>query len=144
MYNVLLVIHNWWRWVVLLVGLAAILTAWIGWLGKRKFEKRDRMLGMFFGVSLDIQLLLGLILYFTSPAFGLASLKNMSSQETRFFGLEHIAFMVVAVISAHVGSILVRRAVTDLGKFRRAALWFTVTMIIILLGIPWWRPLLRF
>jgi cbb3-type cytochrome oxidase subunit 3 len=33
---------------------------------------------------------------------------------------------------------------TDQGKFRRAALWFTVTMIIILIGIPWWRPLLRF
>jgi hypothetical protein len=143
MYNFILILHNWWRWVVVVVGVLAIVTSWIGWLRNHKFEKRDRQLGMFFGVALDIQLLLGLILYFISPVDGFVSLKNLSTDDARFFGFEHILYMIVAVVCVHVGSVLARRAATDQGKFRRAALWFTASMAIILIGIPWWRPLLR-
>lgn len=146
MYDILLIIHNWFRWVVLILGIVAAVMAWSGWLGKRTYRESDRKIGSFFGISLDIQLLLGVILYFVSPLVAgvLANFSgSMSNSELRFIGLEHVFYMVVAVVCAHLGSILSRRAATDQAKFRRAALWFTVVLAIILLGIPWWRPLLR-
>jgi hypothetical protein len=146
MSDFLLVIHNIWRWVVLIMGLIAVLTAWFGWLAKRNFTAMDRKFGTFFGISLDIQLLIGIILYFVSPLVQgiLANFGDaMGAQETRFFGLEHAVYMIVAVLCVHLGSMLVKRAQGDQAKFRRAALWYTVTLAIILIGIPWWRPLLR-
>ena len=35
-------------------------------------------------------------------------------------------------------------APTDIAHTRTAALWTGLSMIVILAGIPWWRPLLRF
>lgn len=144
--DILLLLHNWFRWVVIIVAILAVVSAWIGWLGRREYRSQDRKLGMFFSIALDIQLLLGVILYFISPLVQgvLANFKGaMANQELRFFGLEHVFYMVIAAVTVHVGSILVKKADTAPAKFRRAALWFTITLAIILIGIPWWRPLFR-
>jgi Na+/H+-dicarboxylate symporter len=101
---------------------------------------------MFYSVSLDIELLLGLILYFVlSPItkivfsdFGTA----MANSELRFFILEHILMMILAVIFAHVGVASAKRAEEPLIRHRRTAIWFSLSSIAILLGMPWFRPLL--
>ena len=145
-YGILLTLHNWPRWGVLQAAVAALVSAWSGWLGKRDYTSTDRTLGMFFTIVLDIQLLLGIILYFVSPLiqgvlsdFGSA----MSVPELRFFGLEHVFYMVIAVIAAHVGSAMAKRANEPQKKFMRSALWFTLAVVIILIAIPWSRPLFR-
>ena len=39
---------------------------------------------------------------------------------------------------------LAPKAPTDAAKSRRAALWYGASLLLILGGMPWWRPLLRF
>jgi hypothetical protein len=55
--------------------------------------------------------------------------------------------MLVAIIVAHIGRVLVRRAPAAPQKHRRAAIWFGLSLLIILIAIPWpflsyGRPLL--
>jgi hypothetical protein len=148
MYTYILSVHNIFRWVVIILTLLAICRGFSGWLSKRSWTSADRKTGLYFSISMDIQLLLGLVLYiFLSPLtkaaisdFGSA----MSSPELRFYGLEHLFYMVVAVVFVHLGSILSRRADEEIVKHRRAALWFSGALIVVLLAIPWSRPLLRF
>ena len=67
---------------------------------------------------MDIQLLLGLILYLFFSEFGLKAIRyqgmsyvmSEGGRETMFFAVEHIFIMVVAVVFAHLGSILARKA----------------------------------
>jgi uncharacterized membrane protein YphA (DoxX/SURF4 family) len=66
----------------------------------------------------------------------------LADQLFRFFALEHTLIMVIAIILAHVGAATSRRAVENTIKHRRAAIWFTLSFIAILLGMPWFRPLL--
>ena len=66
----------------------------------------------------------------------------MSNPDLRFFALEHVFFMILAVILAHVGVITARRAEEDVAKYRRTAIWITLSFITLLLGMPWFRPLL--
>jgi uncharacterized membrane protein YphA (DoxX/SURF4 family) len=66
----------------------------------------------------------------------------LADQMFRFFALEHTLMMVIAIILAHVGSASSRRAVENTVKYRRVAIWFTLSFIVILLGMPWFRPLL--
>ncbi len=130
---IFLVTHNLLRWIVLLFALYALWRAYSGWLGKKAWEKADRMAGMMFTSGMDVQLLLGIILIF---------LRGFSVIEMRFY-MEHIGTMILAVVFGHVGSVLAKRADQDVDKHRRAAIWFTLTLLVILVSIPWTRPLFR-
>jgi hypothetical protein len=95
---------------------------------------------------LRLQVLLGLILYALSPLvrMGLGDLgAAMAIKELRFFAVEHITGMLIAVTLVHVGALRVRRAPDDRAKFREAVVWQSLTVASIMISIPWWRPLLR-
>jgi hypothetical protein len=149
-YDLLLTLHNLWRWVVLILAIVATTTAYVGWLGKRPWTERDRRLGSILAISLDIQFLLGIILYFIGSygikalSQGMKFLSDPSYTQYRFFSMEHLLYMLLAVIFAHLGGILPRKAQDSNAKFMRAAIPFTLMFILIIFGIPWWRPLLRF
>ncbi|MCS6907670.1 MAG: hypothetical protein RML93_07300 [Anaerolineales bacterium] len=146
MYPIFLFAHNWLRWVVLFAGVVIVVLAWLGWLGKRSWSKRERIWGMIFNVAIDLQLVVGAFLYFISPlttsAFAnfAAAMQNAAQ---RFFVVEHGFAMLIAVVFAHLGSVLSRKATDDQGKFRRSVIWYTLALILILAMIPWDRPLLR-
>jgi hypothetical protein len=146
MYAFVLAVHNILRWIVLFLLIIALARAFWGWFGKRDWTSTDSRVGTFYSVALDIQLLLGLILYFVlSPItriafsdFGAA----LANTDLRFFVFEHGLMMVLAVIFAHLGVATAKRAAEPVIKHRRAAIWFSLSLIAILLGMPWFRPLL--
>jgi len=146
MYAAILAIHNVVRWFALILGIVAAVLAWIGWLQKKEWQPSDRKMGAYFAMSVDIQFLLGLLLYFVFSPLTRTALQDfgtaMSAPNFRFFALEHPLYMVLAVVFAHLGSILPRRVDQSTAKFRRAAIWFTLAALMILLGTPWARPLL--
>jgi hypothetical protein len=147
MYEFILAVHNILRWIVLILLVIALVRAFWGWFGKREWTPTDGKVGMFYSVSLDIQLLLGLILYFVlSPITRIAFSDFgavMGNSDLRFFVLEHLLMMVLAVIFAHVGVATAKRVDDSQIKFRRTAIWFSLSLIVILVGMPWFRPLLR-
>jgi hypothetical protein len=57
--------------------------------------------------------------------------------------VEHSFVMLLAVVCAHVGGILSRKGKTEMAKYRGAAVAFIISLLLILGGIPWWRPLFR-
>lgn len=144
MYATVLAIHNILRWVVLIAGILAVGRALLGWFGKNPWSELDRRLGVIFTSSLDTQLLLGLLLYiFLSPItrgafrdFGAA----MAIPNMRFFAIEHIFYMLLAVVFGHLGSVFAKRAEED-KRHQRVAIWFGLSLIVILVGMPWMRPL---
>jgi hypothetical protein len=147
-YTLLLTLHNLWRWVVLFMAIFATVSAFSGWLRKREWTERDRKLGSFNAMFMDIQFLLGLLLYLFGD-YGLKALsKGMAFIQANggdylFFSLEHLFYMLVAVVLAHMGSILPKRAQESPQKFMRAAIPFALMLLVLIIGIPWWRPLLR-
>jgi uncharacterized membrane protein YozB (DUF420 family) len=146
LFEFILAVHNILRWIVLVLLLIALVRAFWGWFGNREWTSTDGKVGMFYSVSLDVQLLLGLILYFVlSPItriafsdFGAA----LANTDLRFFVFEHVLMMVLAVIFAHVGVATAKRAAEPVIKHRRTAIWFSLSLLAILLGMPWLRPLL--
>jgi hypothetical protein len=135
------------RWLVLIAALVAIVMAFMGWFGKKEWRDIDDKIGLVYVSFMDVSLLLGLLLYiFLSPItkaafadFGTA----MGVAELRFYAVEHIFGMVVAVILAHVGRALSKKATEPVKKYRAAAIWYTVSLLVILAMIPWDRPLFR-
>lgn len=143
----LLVLHNLMRWVVLIAGVLAAAKAILGFVNKQSWTALDNRLGLIFTISFDIQMLLGLILYVAGPTmqsvwgdFGAA----MSESGLRFFAVEHIVIMIISLGLAHMGRSLAKKAGSDAKKYQRAAIFFTLSLLLILIGIPWSsRPLFR-
>lgn len=146
MYEFILAVHNILRWIILILAIVALVRAYWGWFGERDWTPTDRKVGSFYSISLDVELLLGLILYFALSPIVSNNLGNfmtlLADKLFRFFAFEHMLLMFIAVILAHVGAASSRRAVENTLKHRRAAIWFTLSIIAILLGMPWFRPLL--
>jgi uncharacterized membrane protein YfcA len=135
MYNGLLHAHSGLRWVALILIVAAIFNA----LSKRKsstYEKKDRMLNLFSMVSLHVQLLIGLVLYFMSPKVSFDA-GWMANKITRFFGMEHFLLMVLAIVVITIGRRKAENAAEASQKHQLILKWFVIGLVLILAGIPW-------
>ena len=152
MYPIFLTLHNIVRWLVVIAAVLVLVRMYGGLLGRRSWTPADDRAGMLYTMLLDIQALLGIILYvFLSPtttAF-LTGQTGMSNPLARYFGVEHVFLMVIALVVAHVGRSLAKKGATAAWKFRRGAIFFTVSVLLLLFAIPWpflptGRPWLRF
>lgn len=150
MYEPLVILHSWLRWAVLVAGLVAVARAVGGARSARPWSTGDDAAGRWFVITLDVQLLIGLILYvFLSPLTQTAMADMaaaMQRSDLRFWGVEHVTGMVVGVALAHVGRVRIRRQAA--GQHRTAAIFFGLALLVILLSIPWpgmpvARPLFR-
>lgn len=135
-------IHSILRWVVLLAALYAIFRAFGGMQQQKQFTKSDNSAGMIFTSVVDLQLVLGLILYFTGglgykniQANGMSFV--MKDGYARFFAVEHIAMMLIAVIVIHIGRAKSKRAFNDQVQHKSAFWYYLIGLIIILAAIPW-------
>lgn len=140
MFDALLATHSIVRWLVLLAGAAAVALAWRGRLGGGPWSTSDDRAGRWFTVGMDVQLVLGLILYAVSPTtrqalgdMGAA----MGDAALRFWSVEHGLLMVVAVVLTHIGRARSRRADGAAAKHRAAVLWYTLAFVAVLAAIPW-------
>ena len=147
LYSITLATHNIMRWVVVILAVYALVRVYLGLFGKKDFTETDRKALSFFSIGMDIQLLLGLLLYFVLSPVTKAAFGNfgaaMRDSGLRYFAVEHISIMIIAVILAHVAVIMTKRAPESAAKFRRAAIWLTLSVLALLFAVPWMsRPLL--
>jgi len=152
MYAVVLFAHSWMRWLVLTLIVLALLRGVSGLVTRRPWTNADGALRVAFVAAIDTQVLLGLSLYFVlSPIVPktLADLKAaMPLSALRFFAVEHITMMVLAVIAAHDTSVLCKRATGGRARQKRFTWGVGVTFALVMSAIPWpWmsaaRPLMR-
>ena len=152
MYTTILALHSWIRWIALIAGIGATIMAMRDTSGPSGASRLDRW-GLALVTALDVQMLLGLVMYFAvSPTmdairanFGAA----MKDPVARFWAVEHIASMLVAVIVVHVGRVLGRKATSPDSKRMKLFVCFGIATVLMLLSIPWpglraGRPLFRF
>ena len=135
-----LVFHNLLRWAVLLFGIWTVVNAVSGLASKRRYSLSDDKSNLLFMISCDIQLLLGLILFFSYSWFdklkgGMGAV--MKNRYDRFFTVEHAGMMILAWILVHVGRSAIKRAATDNKKHKKMLLFFGLAFLIIIASIPW-------
>ena len=138
--NYSLIIHNILRWAVLILGVWAVISALSAVISKRAYTSGDNKSSLFFMISCDVQLLMGLILYFTGMWF--EKVKSdigavMKDPAERYFAVEHALMMIIAWLLVHVGRSMVKRANTDAQKHKRTLIFFGIALILILAMIPW-------
>ena len=145
MYELILTAHSWLRWVALIAGLMAVVMA------STASPRADRW-GLILVIALDIQLLLGFALYLVLSPNTKAIFENfgaaMRDPVARYWAVEHISLMLFAIVMAHVGRVLARKAKSPAAKRKRLLVCFVLSTIAMIAATPWpgmanGRPLFR-
>ncbi len=142
MNDTMLKIHSLLRWAIVLAGLWAIIRALKGVSGKTPYTGADNKAGLFFMIFLDIQLLIGLVMYFVTSDLGLKAFMDnggavMSNKGLRFFAVEHALAAIVAIALVHIGRAKVKKATLDAQKHKTSLIFFAIALIILALRVPW-------
>lgn len=142
MYAGILQLHSILRWVLLLLAVIVILKSLGGMTSGKSFTNGDKKTGLFLMITAHTQLLVGLYLYFFGP-WGLASLQNlgfgaaMKDPVARFYGIEHITGMLIAIVLITIGRGVSKKNIPDVAKHKRTFWFILVALLIILATIPW-------
>lgn len=134
MYNMLKHAHSGLRWVLLLALIFAIIKGYQAWKGGQGFSKKASLFGLIFT---HVQLLIGLLLYGVfSPlvSFGEGFMKN---SVTRFYTIEHLTIMLLAIILITIGYSRGKRKSNDADAGKSVFTFYLIGLLLILLGIPW-------
>lgn len=130
-------LHSVLRYAVLILLLAAIVKAFAGWFGKKEFTSGDQKTGLWLMMSAHIQLVIGLVLYFMNGWAAAPMAESMKNAAARFWKVEHIGAMIIAIALITVGRIMTKKSTVALVQHKRSVIFYTLALILILWAIPW-------
>ena len=152
LYTTVLFTHSALRWVVLALALAVCARSGLGYWRERPWTRAHAGLHKALVSAADLQMTLGLLLYLWLSPWSRAFFHNprvgLSDSSLRFFGVEHVFGMLIAITLLHVGQERAQRRAAARDK-QRQVFWFTLaTLLLIAASVPWPfmpypRPLLR-
>lgn len=122
--GILLIVHSYLRWLIVIVALVAVVKFAIGWRRGSAFKSMDRGLASGFSGLMDLQATLGLIYLIWSGVAGAGF---------PAYRIEHAITMIIAAVVAHL-HVLWKNA-DDKLRFRNSMLIIIDVLIIILVGI---------
>lgn len=142
MYTGLLHTHSLLRYFILIALVVVIVKGIIGLINKQPYGKWDNKLGLYLFIFTHMQLLAGIILYFTSPFVKFGS-ETMSDKVTRYWTVEHIFSMLIAVVLITLARTTSKKMTNDADKHKRMVI-FNFVALVVILAMIWLsgRPIL--
>lgn len=135
--NAIVHIHSGLRWIALILLVVAIINA-IKSKNKGEYLKKDKLINLFAMISLHIQLLIGGILMFISYKVNYSNPNGwMKSPVNRFYGMEHIAGMIIALVIITIGRKKAEKITAPIQKHSKIIKWYLIGLLIIIASIPW-------
>ncbi|WP_300567414.1 hypothetical protein [Flavobacterium sp.] len=136
MYDFIQKFHSGWAYLALLLLVFAVVVSALGFFSKKEFTPANRKIALFGLIGAHVQLLVGLILYFTSP-LGFAQLGEMKEPAIRLTSLEHPLINIIAIVLITMGWSKHKKALDSTSKFRLIAVFYGFGLLLILSRIPW-------
>ena len=135
-------LHNFLRWVILVLLVLSIIKSFSGWQGKKAFSASDKKVWLFTLISAHITLLIGLYqwlfgrygLFTTTLPEGVSVMKD---KFFRFYWVEHPTGMILSILLITLGYGMAKKAVSDEIKFKKAFWYFAIALVVILATVPW-------
>ncbi|MCF8247509.1 MAG: cytochrome B [Saprospiraceae bacterium] len=134
MLNGLIHAHSGLRWVVLALLVAATFMSLLKWRSNAPYTDGGRKLNFFTMISMHVQLLLGLALFFMSDKVNFSQMKDAMY---RFFSVEHTTMMLIAIALVTIGHVKSKKATDEAKKHKTIFIFYGIALLLVLLAIPW-------
>ena len=123
--------HSGLRWLVLLSVLTAIIVSIFN-LQRSEIQKKQKMIYLIGLIFSHTQLLIGIVLYFTSNKVVFSS-GIMGDKIVRFFTVEHSLGMILSIILITIGYSKSKK----MQSHRKIAWFYSIALLLIIVSIPW-------
>lgn len=123
--------HSGLRWVVLVLLVWTVINAFRG-----KTQAGGANWPLYTMISVHIQLLIGLLLYAQSP-YVKFSADTMKDPFLRFYTVEHLAGMLVAIILITLGYRKIKTHIATERANKEVLIYYGIALLLIILSIPW-------
>lgn len=135
-------IHSYWAYLVLLVLVVATFNALIKFFGNKEFDPKDFRISLFALITMHIQLLIGIILFFLKDYFSTIEQVGGMGEVMKNSGLrnlivEHPTTMIIAVALVTIGYSKHKKKLVSKPKFKMLAIFYTLALVLVLAKIPW-------
>lgn len=134
-------LHSYWAYLVLLIVVLATFNAIVKLTGKKPFGAQDFRISLFALITMHLQLLIGLVLYFVSPYFSAFSTEGMSkimgNDTLRLYLIEHPFTMILAIVFITIGYSKHKKKLSSSKKFKTLSIFYSIALILLLTRIPW-------
>ena len=135
-------IHSKWAYLVLLVLVLATFNALIKFFGDKEFDAKDFRISLFALITMHIQLLIGIVLFFMKDYFSVIEQVGgmgevMKNSALRNLIVEHPLTMIIAVALVTIGYSKHKKKLTSKPKFKLLAIFYTIALLLVLAKIPW-------
>ncbi|MDO8899686.1 MAG: hypothetical protein Q7V19_18695 [Bacteroidales bacterium] len=135
MYIPLLKSHSGLRWILLILFVSALVMLFRA-AYQGKFSKKLVLTAKMTLILTHIQLILGLVLYFISPKVMFAA-SSMKVTVSRFYLVEHISLMLIAVILLTIGFSKAKNLLNTQAGAKKMFTYYLISFILIMISIPW-------
>jgi hypothetical protein len=122
--SILLTIHSYLRWLIVIVAIIAAVKFALGWLRGGAFKGMDRGLTSGFSGLIDLQVTLGLIYLIWN---------GLAVEGFPMFRIEHAVTMIIAAVVAHLPARW--KNADDKTRFRNSLFIVLDVLIIIFIGV---------
>lgn len=134
MHDLLLLTHSVFRYFALIFLIVLIVRALMGWMNKSEYNSLDDKLGLWLFIVTHTQLLLGLVLYFVSPAV-IFSAASMKEPIARYWLVEHITMMLIAIVLITMARITAKKMTDSVAKYKRLFIFNSIALLLIVVAI---------
>ena len=134
-------VHSYWAYLVLALLLLAVYRAISGALMNKEYRPKMFQLALFTLIITHTQLLIALLLYFTSSRFslwfdlGIGEVMNIPVH--RLYLVEHPITNILAVVLITRGYSKHKKKRLSNPKYKTLAINYTLALLLILYSIPW-------
>jgi hypothetical protein len=140
MYEGLLHLHNFLRWVILIFLLLSVLRHLTA--GSQPYGGKDKGFGLPLLIATHVNAVIGIYQWVVS-IWGLKMIQQhgmggvMKDTVNRFWAIEHPLMMLIAAILITIGYGQRKSKHTARVQRRRAVIFYVLALIVILLAVPW-------
>ena len=134
-------IHSYWAYLILVVLTLAVLKSFFGYFANKDYDANAFRVSLLTLIVSHIQLLIGILLYFSSVRFGLWSdlglVEVMKNADLRLYLIEHPTINILAVVLITMGYSKHKKKLVSKPKYKTIAIFYTIALVLILSRIPW-------
>lgn len=130
-------LHSILRWAILILLIIAVFKSVLALMRGSEYKSGDSKTALILMTLVHLQLILGIVLYFTQGWATAPFAESMKEAGARFWKVEHLTAMLLAVTFITLGRSKSKKLVGTVKGHRTTLVFFGLSLLLVLWGIPW-------
>ena len=126
-------IHTLLSGLFLILSILSVVRFYLGWKRSYEFTKYDDWLALALLVTLYLQMLMGVYLFYVRLSETIVIQDN--SLDNRFWPVEHFFVMFFSILTAQLGYVYAKNLKKAEAKFRTLIIYYSISLVLVIFSL---------